>query len=87
MFTIDTSVFVNGYDSNEAGNDISRALLDAVRDQQVALVLPELLVVEVAGALARTRGDIAAAESFAQSLQTVSHSYLSLSTARWLLKR
>lgn len=64
MLTVDTSVFINGYDSNEPGNEISRAFLNIVRDRQLSLVLPELVVVEVAGALARTRGDTAAAEAF-----------------------
>ena len=73
MLTVDTSVFVNGYDTNEPGNETSRAFLNVVRGQQLALLQPELVVVEVAGALAHTRGDTTAAEVFALSLRSVTH--------------
>ena len=51
MFTIDTSVFVADLTPSETGHADSRALLDRPRADGTPLVLPALLLVELAGAL------------------------------------
>ena len=37
MYTVDASVWVNGFDQREAGHEISRQFLDAIRLRKVAI--------------------------------------------------
>jgi predicted nucleic acid-binding protein len=68
MYTIDTSVWVNGFDHREAGHDISRQLLEQLGGQALSIIVPSLLLVEVAGAISRTRQDAEQAQAFATAL-------------------
>lgn len=51
-FTVDTSAWINGFISSEPGHAISRAFLDRLVLAPVPIVVPTLLRVEVAGAIA-----------------------------------
>ena len=73
MYTIDASVFINGYDTTEAGHDLSRRLLELLRTRSIPIIVPSLLLPEVAGSLNRTRGDAARAYTFATALGRLSH--------------
>jgi predicted nucleic acid-binding protein len=68
MYTIDASVIVNAFNVGEIGHDESLAFLSAVRTEGAAIVVPTLLVPEVAGAIARGRQDAALAKSLALDL-------------------
>lgn len=68
MFTIDASVWVNSFDEREPGHAISRQLLNLLAEQDVSIVVPHLLLVEVAGAISRTRQNPSQAQSFATAL-------------------
>jgi predicted nucleic acid-binding protein len=68
MLTIDASVWVNGFDGREAGHEVSRAFLDGVRARGEQVVLPNLALIEVAGAISRTRGSAAKAQAFADAM-------------------
>ena len=57
MFTIDTSVFVADLTPTESGHGESRALLDRLRADGTPLILPTLLLVELAGVIGRVHGD------------------------------
>lgn len=57
MFTIDTSVFVADLTPTESGYAESRALLDRLRADGTPLILPTLLLVELAGVIGRVHGD------------------------------
>lgn len=57
MFTIDTSVFVADLTPTESGHAESRALLDRLRADGTPLILPTLLLVELAGVIGRVHGD------------------------------
>jgi predicted nucleic acid-binding protein len=68
MFTIDASVWVNGFDEREPNHASSRQLLHVLAVQGVPVVVPHLLLVEVAGAISRTRQNATQAQSFATAL-------------------
>lgn len=68
MYTIDASVWVNSFDKRESGHEISRQFLDLVREQKLSIVVPNLVLVEIAGAISRTRNNSAKAIEFVASL-------------------
>jgi len=51
MYTIDSSVWVNGFDRREPGHDTSRQLLDLVAQRAIPIIVPILVLVEVAAAI------------------------------------
>jgi predicted nucleic acid-binding protein len=54
--TIDASVFVNAFSPAEAGSDTSVKLFDQLRQNGVAVIVPNLLLPEVAAAIVRKQG-------------------------------
>lgn len=68
MYTIDASVWVNSFDQREAGHTVSRQVLTTLRTKGVAIIVPTLVLVEVAGAVSRTRQRPGRAQSFAAAL-------------------
>jgi predicted nucleic acid-binding protein len=67
MFTIDASVWVNSFDQREAGNEVSRQLLDVIRAQAIAITIPNLALIEAAASISRTRNTPRQARVFADS--------------------
>jgi predicted nucleic acid-binding protein len=53
MYTIDTSVWVNGFDHREPGHVTSRQLLELLRVQGLPIIEPMLVLAEVAGAISQ----------------------------------
>ena len=68
MYTVDASVWVNAFDQREPGHDTSREVLERLRDRALPVFVPNLLLVEVAGAISRTRDNPAQAQAFATNL-------------------
>jgi len=68
MYTVDASVWVNGFDQRESGHETSRQVLELLRAQTIPIIEPILVLAEVAGAISRTRQDPARAEAFAIAL-------------------
>ena len=68
MYTVDASVWVNGFDQREAGHATSRQLLEVLRTRMIPIFVPNLVLAEVAGAISRTRHDPVRAEAFATIL-------------------
>jgi predicted nucleic acid-binding protein len=68
MYTTDTSVWVNGSDTIEAGHDISRQLLALVGQRSIPLIAPTLLLPEIAGAISRTRANPTLGANFARQV-------------------
>ena len=68
MYTVDASVWVNAFDQREQGHDTSREVLEVLRDRALPVFVPNLLLVEVAGAISRTRNHPAQAQDFAMNL-------------------
>ncbi|NTV62576.1 MAG: type II toxin-antitoxin system VapC family toxin [Oscillochloris sp.] len=58
-------MWVNGSDTLEAGHEISRACLHLLAQRGDHLVLPTLVLPEIAGAISRTRSDSSLGETFA----------------------
>ena len=68
MYSVDASVWVNSFDHREPGHEISRRVLERLRDQSVSVILPHLVLAEVAGAVSRTRNNPAQALAFATAI-------------------
>ena len=68
MYTVDASVWVNAFDQREPGHDTSQEVLEILRDRALPVFVPNLLLVEVAGAISRTRDNLAQAQAFATNL-------------------
>ncbi len=74
--TLDASVWISAYATTEPGHGDSRALVDAILLGGAGLVEPTLFPVEVAGAIARTRGEALARQ--------MSGALLALPLIRWV---
>jgi predicted nucleic acid-binding protein len=55
MYMVDANVWVNAFDQREPGHQVSRQFLEVLRDQALPIIVPNLVLVEVAGAISRTR--------------------------------
>ena len=73
MYTVDASVWVNAFDQREPGHQVSRQFLEVVRGQAVPIIVPNLVLAEVAGAISRTRQAPAQAQAFAIALSRLPH--------------
>src|SRR5215471_2361564 len=73
MYTVDASVWVNAFDQREPGHPVSRQFLEVVRGQAVPIIVPNLVLAEVAGAISRTRQAPAQAQAFAIALSRLPH--------------
>jgi predicted nucleic acid-binding protein len=56
VFTVDASVFVSGFTPSEPAHQASKAFLRQVRQSRARLVLPTLVIVEIAAAIGRGQG-------------------------------
>lgn len=72
-YTVDASVFLNGFNPYEPGHEESRCFLDLLREQSVPIIVPTLLLPEVAAAVSRGRGDADLARRFAAALMQLPH--------------
>jgi predicted nucleic acid-binding protein len=75
-FTVDASVFLNAFNPYEAGHQESKRLLSLIQERAVPIVVPTLLLPEVAAAVARGRGDAGLARRFANTLSQLPHLFL-----------
>lgn len=73
IYTMDASVFLNAFNPYEAGHEVSRSLLARLQEQAVPIVVPTLLLPEVAAAVRRGRGDEGLAQRFAAALSRLPH--------------
>jgi predicted nucleic acid-binding protein len=73
MYTVDASVWVNAFDQREPGYLVSRQFLEVVRGQALPIIVPNLVLVEVAGAISRTRQAPVQAQAFAIALSRLPH--------------
>ena len=73
MYTVDARVWVNAFDQREPGHLVSRQFLEVVRVQALPIIVPNVMLVEVAGAISRTRRAPAQAQAFATALRRLPH--------------
>ena len=72
-YTIDASVFLNASNTYEPGHSESVRLLRAIEQASDPLVVPTLLVAEIASAIARTTNDRDAALVYANMIASLPH--------------
>jgi predicted nucleic acid-binding protein len=72
-FTVDASVFVNAFNPHESGHAASLAFLSAIHRQSDPVIVPALLLVEVAFAVARASDDTEGALAYAESIAALPH--------------
>jgi len=73
VYTVDASVFLNAFLPREAGHAESTSLLTRLRDASAPVVVPTLLLPEVAAAIARGQSDDMLARAFAGALRRLPH--------------
>ena len=67
-FTIDASVFLNAFNPSEAGHAESHRVLAWLQEQATPIIVPTLVLPEVAATISRVRGDAVLARDFANAL-------------------
>lgn len=72
-FTVDASVFLNAFNPHEPRHDESHRLLAHLQAEAIPIVVPTLLLPEVAGTIARGRRDAVLALEFAQAIARLPH--------------
>jgi predicted nucleic acid-binding protein len=72
-FTVDASVFLNAFNPYEEGHEESKAVLARLEGNAIPIIVPNLLRVEAAAAVARGRGDAELARRFAAALLRLPH--------------
>jgi predicted nucleic acid-binding protein len=70
---VDASVFLNAFNPYEAGHEDSHRLLTHLQEQAIPIIVPTLLLPEVAAAVSRGRQDEALAREFALALSRLPH--------------
>lgn len=72
-YTVDASVFVNAFNPHEDGHEASLRILAAIQERAEPVIVPTLLVPEIAAALARATDDGAGALQFARATAALPH--------------
>jgi len=72
-YTVDASVFLNGFNPYEEGYEESNRLLALMQREAVPIIVPTLLLPEVAAAIGRGRNDADLARQFASTLRRLPH--------------
>ena len=71
--TIDASVFLNVFNPGEKGHDISTDLMGRLQSRGVPLIVPTLLLPELAAAIRRGLNKPDLAQKFAQAISHLPH--------------
>lgn len=72
-YTIDASVFVNAFNPHEEGHAESLATLTAIQERGDPIIVPTLLLPEVAAAVARASDDSDGALAYASAMVGLAH--------------
>jgi predicted nucleic acid-binding protein len=75
-FTIDASVFINAFNPYEEGHEDSHRLLGAIQGRAIPMIVPTLVLPEVAATIARGRNDGVLGYQFADALGRLPYLYL-----------
>lgn len=73
MWTLDTSVYVRAADPNDPDQAICQALIDVLDDQAAPIIVPRLLLAEIAGVLRRLTRDPIRARLAVDTLRSMPH--------------
>jgi predicted nucleic acid-binding protein len=72
-YTIDSSVFVNAFNRHERGHAESLQILAAIQGRGEPIIVPTLLVAEIASAVARAADDTVGAVKYANATAALPH--------------
>ena len=72
-YTVDASVFVNAFNPHEEGHADSLAMLATIQEAGDPIIVPTLLLAEVASAVARASDDGAGALQYANATAALPH--------------
>jgi predicted nucleic acid-binding protein len=72
-YTVDASVFLNAFNPYEEGHEESHRLLTLLQERATPIVVPTLLLPEVAAAVSRGREEDDLAREFAAALSRLPH--------------
>ena len=72
-YTVDASVFLNAFNPREADHEASHRLLARLQERATPIIVPTLLLPEVAAAISRGRNDNDLAREFAATLSRLPH--------------
>jgi predicted nucleic acid-binding protein len=72
-FTIDASVFVNAFNIYESGHAESLQILTVIQQRGDPVIVPTLVVVEIAAAVARVTDDTVGAQQYASATAALPH--------------
>src|SRR5262249_42996197 len=73
MYPVDASGWMNTFDQREPGHLVSRQFLEGGRGQAPPIILADVPLGEVAGAISRTRQTPGQAQAFAMALSRLPH--------------
>ena len=73
IFTVDASVFLNAFNPYEAGYADSNRFLVYLQEQAIPIIVPYLILPEVAAAISRGSGNMEWAREFASMLERLPH--------------
>jgi len=73
MYTLDANVFVRNLDPNEPEYETCHALLDQLDETATPIIVPTLVLAEVAGTISRTRRDPIRARIFTDAIRALPH--------------
>ena len=71
LHTVDASVFLSGFNPAEDAHETSRRFLARCQADAVPIIVPALLMPEVAGPIRRGRGDASLAMRFVEALRAL----------------
>jgi predicted nucleic acid-binding protein len=72
-YTVDASVFVNAFNPHERGHAASLQILAAIQERGDPIIVPTLLVAEIASAVARAADDAGGALEYANATAALPH--------------
>jgi len=72
-YTVDASVFVNAFNPHEEGHEASLQILSAIQEREDPVIVPTLLVPEIAAAVARATDDATGAFQYAIATAVLPH--------------
>lgn len=73
LYTLDASVFLNAFNPYEKGHADSRRFLEYLQNESIPIIVPSLLLPEVAAAISRGSGNETLAREFANHLEHFPH--------------
>jgi predicted nucleic acid-binding protein len=69
--TIDASVFVNAFSPTEAGSDKSLKIISHLKENSIPIIVPVLVLPEIAAAIARKQGNSAFALQLVKEIKSL----------------